>query len=284
MLTEAQKNFYQDNGYVVVKGLFSPEEVAGYREHYMALRQSPQPGDDTGIDIGGDDPIKRYPRMIQPNRWDARSHQFMLDARLKECLTELLDREPYAVQTMVYFKPAGSRGQALHQDNYYLRVKPGTCMAAWMALDDCDEANGCMQVVPGSHTWDILCTQEADTTISFTDVTVPLPAGKAARPVLMAAGDVLFFNGSIVHGSFPNTTQDRFRRSLVAHYIEGDAVAVSKSYQPAFRMDGTPLELEASQGGSVCGVWVEQGGAPAIAMTGTQTAVHRPHAVVAQPH
>jgi phytanoyl-CoA hydroxylase len=284
MLTEAHQTFYQDNGYVVVGGLFSPDEVAGFRDHYMALRRSPRPGDDTGIDIGGHDPIKRYPRMIQPNRWDARSQAYMLDKRLAACLTGLLGREPFAVQTMVYFKPAGSRGQALHQDNYYLRVKPGTCMAAWMALDDCDEANGCMQVVPGSHTWDILCTQEADTSISFTDVTVPLPEGRQARPVLMQAGDVLFFNGSIVHGSFPNTTQDRFRRSLVAHYIEGDAVAVSKSYQPAYRLDGRPLELEASLGGSTCGIWVEQPEGPAISMTGTQTALHRPHGVAASPH
>ena len=34
-------------------------------------------------------------------------------------------------------------------------------------------------------------------------------------PVDMQAGDVLFFNGQIVHGSLPNTTTDRFRRSLI---------------------------------------------------------------------
>lgn len=277
MLTEAHVQFYQDNGYVVVPGVFSPDEVAGLLDHYMTLRQSPRPGDDTGISIGGDDPIKRYPRMIQPNRWDERSHRWMLEERLKVCLTGLLGREPYAVQTMVYFKPPGSRGQALHQDNYYLRVQPGTCMAAWMALDDCDEANGCMQVVPGSHAWDMLCTQEADTTISFTDVTVPLPTGTSARPVLMKAGDILFFNGSIVHGSYPNATADRFRRSLVAHYIEGDSEKVSKSYQPAYRMDGSLLELEGSLGGSTCGVWVEKEGVPAIELSGQQTATHRPH-------
>jgi phytanoyl-CoA hydroxylase len=283
MLTAAHQQFYQENGYVVVEGLFSRDEAAGLRDHYMRLRQVPQPGDDTGIDIGGDDPIKRYPRMIQPNRWDERSHRWMLADRLRGGLTGLLGREPYAVQTMVYFKPPGSRGQALHQDNYYLRVQPGTCMAAWMALDACDEANGCMQVVPGSHTWDILCTQTADTTVSFTDVTVPLPPGQAARPVLMQPGDVLFFNGSIVHGSYPNTTADRFRRSLVAHYIEGDSEKVSRGYQPAYRMDGTPLALEHSPGGDRCGVWVETGGAPAIELSGTPTATHRPHGVAA-PH
>ncbi|PJF37041.1 MAG: hypothetical protein CUN49_02305 [Candidatus Thermofonsia Clade 1 bacterium] len=27
-------------------------------------------------------------------------------------------------------------------------------MAAWMALDPCDEANGCLLMVPSSHTWE----------------------------------------------------------------------------------------------------------------------------------
>jgi ectoine hydroxylase-related dioxygenase (phytanoyl-CoA dioxygenase family) len=277
MLTEAHQQFYQANGYVVVRRLFSPEETARLRDHYMDLRRAPRPGDDTGISIGGDDPIKRYPRMIQPHRWDEVSFQWMLAPRLATCLTGLLGREPFAVQTMVYFKPPGARGQALHQDNYYLRVKPGTCLAAWLALDRCDEANGCMQVVPGSHTWDILCTEVADTTVSFTDVTVPLPPGAQPTPVEMDAGDVLFFNGSIVHGSFPNTTPDRFRRSLIAHYIEGDSQQVSRSYQPAYRLDGTPLTIAESDGGSVCGVWVERGGAVALELSGTQTTRHRPH-------
>ena len=271
MLTEAQKQFYETNGYVVVPGLFNPAEVASLLDHYMTLRKSPQPRDDTGVDIGSDDPIKRYPRMIQPQHWDQTSRQWMLEPRLNECLTGLLGNEPYAAQTMMYFKPAGSRGQALHQDNYYLRVHPGTCMAAWLAMDDCDEANGCMQVVPGSHTWDILCTEDADTKISFTSVTVPLAEGQASVPVLMQAGDVLFFNGSIVHGSHPNTTTDRFRRSLVAHYVEGASDQVSKGYQPLVRFDGTMFEVEGSQlGGATCGVWVEQDGAPAIEMSGME--------------
>jgi ectoine hydroxylase-related dioxygenase (phytanoyl-CoA dioxygenase family) len=277
MLTDSHLQFFRANGYVVIPAVFSAQEVAALRDHYMALRQTPHPGDDIGINLDSADPLKRYPRMIHPHKWDETSRLYMFDPRLRDLLTGLLGREPFAVQTMVYFKPPQSRGQALHQDNYYLRASPGTCMAAWMALDECDEANGCIQVVPGSHTWDILCTETADTNISFTDVTVPLPPGSAAQPVLMQPGDVLFFNGSIVHGSFPNTTSDRFRRSLIAHYIEGDSDRVSKSYQPAFRMDGTPLTLEHNPGGDVCGVWVEQGGQPQLEMIGTQTAAHRQH-------
>src|SRR4051812_28646193 len=189
MITESHKQFYQENGYVVIGGLFTQAEIARYREHFMTLRRhGTYPGDLVGADPASNDPLKRYPRMIHMHRWDEMSLQWLIDKRLNECMTGLLGREPYAVQTMLYFKPAGARGQALHQDNFYLKAQPGTCMAAWMALDDCDQANGCMQIVPGSHSWPLLCTTKADTRVSFTDVTVPLPAGVEAQPVLMQAG------------------------------------------------------------------------------------------------
>jgi len=139
-------------------------------------------------------------------------------------------------------------------------VQPGTCVAAWMALDRCDEANGCLQIVPGSHTWPILCTEKADTTQSFTDVIVPLPPGASSVPVIMEPGDVLFFNGQIVHGSNPNTTGDRFRRALIGHYIEGDSQKVASWYSPTLRMDGTTIGLESSGKGTACGVWVDHDG------------------------
>jgi ectoine hydroxylase-related dioxygenase (phytanoyl-CoA dioxygenase family) len=277
MLTDQHKARFDAAGYVVVQGLFSPDEVARYREHFMTLRKhGTYPGDLAGVDVRSDDPLKRYPRMIHMHRWDDLSRQWVLDPRINACLTGLLGREPYAVQTMIYFKPPGARGQALHQDNFYLRAQPGTCMAAWLALDACDEANGCMQVVPGSHTWPLLCTTKADTTVSFTDVTVPLPPGETAQPVPMAAGDVLFFNGALVHGSYPNTTPDRFRRALIGHYIEGAAEQVAEFYHPALRMDGTPLELARSSGGGSCGVWVERDGAYVVEGSG-QEAIVRKH-------
>lgn len=270
-ITDEQKQFFEENGYIVVRGLFTAEEVAFYREHYMTMReQGAWPGDFGGVDATSSDPLKRYPRMIHMHRWDDVSLQWMIDTRLNACMTALLGREPFAVQTMLYFKPAGARGQALHQDQYYLRVRPGTCMAAWMALDRCDEENGCLQVVPGSHRWPVLCTIKADTTQSFTDVTVPVPDDQEVRPVIMEEGDVLFFHGSLVHGSFPNTSSDRFRRALIGHYIEGDAEQVGGYYHPALRMNGTPIEIKLSEGGDPCGVWVEQDGTRTLELVGQE--------------
>ncbi len=277
LVADQKARFYHENGYVVIEGLFSPEEVERYREHYMTLRRhGSYAGDFSGVDATNADPLKRYPRMIHMHRWDDVSLRWMLDARLNAVMTTLLGNEPYAVQTMLYFKPAGARGQALHQDNFYLRAQPGTCLAAWMALDPCDEANGCLRIVPGSHRWPLLCTEKADTGVSFTDVTVPLPPGQEAEAVRMNAGDVLFFNGSLVHGSYPNTTEDRFRRSLIGHYIDGRAEQVAEFYHPALRMDGTPLELVQSGSGGACGVWVERDGERVVELVGQET-VSRKH-------
>lgn len=263
---------FDESGYAVARGLFRSEEVDALREHFMTLRhRGPYPRDLVGVESNGRDPLRRYPRMAQMHRWDDISLRWILDQRIVDCLTELVGADPYAVQTMLYFKPPGARGQALHQDNFYLRAEPGTCIAAWMALDRADEANGCMQVVPGSHRWPILCTEKADTSVSFTDVTVPVPDDQTVAAIVMEPGDVLFFNGSLVHGSFPNATEDRFRRALIGHYIQGEAQKVAQYYQPALRMDGSPLELDVSEGGGACGEWADVDGAPTIALTGVQT-------------
>jgi phytanoyl-CoA hydroxylase len=206
------------------------------------------------------------------HRWDQLSRDWLLDPRLADCLRALLPAEPYAVQSMLYFKPPGARGQALHQDNFYLRAQPGTCVAAWLSLDTADEQTGCLLVVPGSHDWPLLCTTAADTSVSFTDATVPLPPGAVTRPVLMAPGDVMFFNGSIVHGSAPNTSADRFRRALIGHYVHADIRQVSEYFHPALTMDGTELRLETSPDGGPCGVWADDGDTTTVSMTGYEAA------------
>jgi phytanoyl-CoA hydroxylase len=269
VIDAAAKRSFDEHGYLVARGLFDVEETTFLRDHFIRLREAGSyPGDVVGVEPGSDDPLKRYPRMIHMHRWDEVAHDWLLEPRLAHSLSSLLDGlEPFAVQTMLYFKPPGARGQAVHQDQYYLRVDPGTCIAAWMALDPCDVENGCLEVVPGSQEWPVLCTIDADTSESFTDITVPLPDDAEPVPVLMEPGDVLFFNGSLVHGSKRNRS-DRFRRALIGHYIEGDARQVARWYHPVLRMDGVEVELEAGSGGGPCGEWVDHDGRSVIQLTG----------------
>jgi phytanoyl-CoA hydroxylase len=270
-VTDVHQEEFERTGYTLARGLFATDEAERLRDHYMDLRRrGPQAHDFAGHTSTDRDPLKRYPRMAQMHRSDDASLQWLIDPRIDRVMTALLGTSPYAVQTMLYFKPPGSRGQALHQDNFYLKADPGTCIAAWMALDRVDEANGCLEVVPGSHRWPILCTEKADTKVSFTDVTVPLPSAGTAVPVEMEPGDVLFFHGALVHGSNPNITTDRFRRALIGHYIEGKAERVAQYYHPALRMDGTELTLEVAEGGGACGEWTDTPDGPVALLTGTE--------------
>lgn len=259
-----KSSIFNQKGFYVERGLFTPAEVDAMTSHFMELRKEARPMDFAGVDSTSTDPLKRYPRMIHMHHWDQNSLDWALDARLGAVMSDLLGESPFMVQTMLYYKPAGARGQALHQDQFYLRAQPGTCCAAWIALDDCDTENGCMQVVPGTQDLPILCTIKADTKESFTDVTVPIPDGLSAEPVEMKRGDVLFFNGSVIHGSFPNTSADRFRRSFICHYVTGDVSHVAEFYHPCWRMDGTQVELANSEHGGRCGVWVDEDGHLAV--------------------
>ena len=128
---------FATKGYTMARGLFSYEEAEQLREHFLWINREHRRVSDNITDEG--DPLAKYPRVGQPHRWDETSLNWMIDPRLNEWMTAILGCEPYAVQTMFYYKPPGARGQALHQDQFYLRVEPGTCVAAWMAVDRCDE-------------------------------------------------------------------------------------------------------------------------------------------------
>lgn len=133
MIPIQHKHQFDENGYVLVSQLFTAHEAASYCAHYMQLRER-TPKNDTGSNADENDPLKRYPRLTGLHRSDEVSQRWLLEPRIREYLVGLLGREPYAVSTMLYFKPPHARGQALHQDNYYLRVQPGTCLAAWMLV------------------------------------------------------------------------------------------------------------------------------------------------------
>ena len=258
---------YQVKGFTIVKGLFSQGEVETFKQHYMDLNAA-------GIGAftreqqaaAATDPLKNYPRMVHMHRWDELSLKFMIDERIRQCMVTFLGEEPYAVQTMLYFKPPGARGQALHQDQAPLRVQPGTCMAAWMALDACDEENGCLQLVPGTQDLPLICMVDADTTQSFTNKAIELPEGMAPQPALMESGDVLFFNGQVIHGSLPNRSRDRFRRSLIGHYIVAEAEKVGEFYHPILRFDGSEVKLGVTEGSEPCGIFTTEQGETVVKM------------------
>ncbi|WP_078973346.1 phytanoyl-CoA dioxygenase family protein [Streptomyces sp. MMG1533] len=244
------RRFHED-GFTVVRGVFGHDEIEALCAEFAALHAAgPVPGHFEPR--ASADPLRRYPRVLHPHEINELSRRVLLDPRLRGVLETLLGEEALAAQSMFYFKPPGARGQALHQDNFYLRVEPGTCVAAWIACDVIDRDNGGLEVVPGTHRMELFCPQEADAELSFAQEYVPPPRGLAAVPVDMSPGDVLFFNGSLVHGSQPNRTADRFRRSFIGHYVGRSTERIGHYYR-TLSMSGDRVPLPESEGAGPCG-------------------------------
>ena len=278
-IPENEKEFYLSNGYLVVKGLFAASECDFWCQYFTDMVERGGDGwAEGGVDPTHSDPLKRYPRLLQPHRGDKVAFDYMVDARINSYLSAFYGREPLAVQTMVYFKPPGAKGQALHQDNRYLKADPGTCMAAWLALEDIDLENGCLQVVPGTQDTPMICPQRAETSVSFTTDVIDLPE-REPIDIIMKKGDVIFFNGSLVHGSGLNYSTTRFRRIMVGHYIEGRADRVAHYYEPVYRMDGSKIEEFEfiDNSGGPCGVPFLENGELKFEMSGTIGDMSGPH-------
>lgn len=247
---------YNAIGVVQVRGVLAADEARRIGAIYTTKVEADAAcGHDDHVPAN--DILARYPRFVHPHR-DLESdvgtiaRRLMFDPRIFDVVTELIG-PAYCAQSMFYFKPPGARGQALHQDNMFLQAHPETCLAAWIAIDDCDAGNGGLVVVPGSHRIQLLCPEPADASRSFTAIQVPVPRGVERHQTRMRPGDALFFHGSLVHGSNPNTTQDRFRRSLIFHYVPQASVEIAKFYDPMLAPDGSPVSIAASAEGGPCG-------------------------------
>lgn len=246
---------YHRDGFLIKRGLFSRTEAQHMIEYFMDLHaRQAIPGYNyvAEADAKGD-PLKRYARIMHPHRWDKPSLGWLLDKRAIAVLQALLGEEPVATQSMMYFKPPGARGQAFHQDNFYLKVRPQSCIAFWLALDETDPGNGGLQVCPGTHTMEVACPEKADLEISFSTELVRPPAGHTPVPANLAPGDALFFNGSVVHGSTPNSSKDRWRRSWICHYAPKSMKEMAKWYFPILDKHGHEVSYGMAEGGGPCG-------------------------------
>ena len=234
---------YARQGYTIVRGLWRPDEVAACRERFHAItaevRRIPAthpPQQDHWAPESSTDTIKRYVRVVNPHQFDDLARRMLLDRRIHELVRALFDEEPLASQSMFYFKPPGARGPGFHQDNVYLQVQPGSCIAAWTAIDPATPENGGLEVVPGSHALPVICPEPFE---SSEDLSARLLQHASSRvPAILEPGDTLLFHGSLIHGSDANRSQGTWRRSFICHYIPESARSIARYFRPLTSFTG----------------------------------------------
>lgn len=257
---DVAKEEFITRGYAVVRGLLSGAEVEELRQHFEWVHRTGANGnyEHLSLEEAGDDPLLAYPRVMNPHRYSHVARRYIAHPRSAQILRELLDEEPLGVQSMLYFKPPGARGQAMHQDQFYLQVRPGTCVAAWTALDRCDRRNGGMIMVPRTQEMQIDCRKVGKDSGSYgpNAIPIPVPRGFKGESPELEPGDTIYFNGSLLHRSGRNLTRDRFRRSFICHYVGESCETIAEHYHPLISMGREDVVRATTTDGGPCGGWV----------------------------
>jgi phytanoyl-CoA hydroxylase len=141
---------------------------------------------------------------------------------------------PTSLYTTLYYERGSEQG--LHRDTPYFCTNPADqYLGLWLALDDVDEGNGPLRVVPKSHKLPPIDVQALAREIFPDPNDIPSlseegwnryqaevkrlsdESGLTTKDVHVRRGDVIIWHPSMFHGGAPHRDKPRSRRSLVMH-------------------------------------------------------------------
>lgn len=235
-LSASQLHSYEDNGYVLLKEMMTPEEVEllgrAAREDRVLDQHSYGRADGEGGTIRlslWNHPTDTIYGMV------ARSESIV------GCAEQLLDDEVYHYHSKMIMKDAKVGGAwAWHQDYGYW-YQNGLLFpdltSAFIAVDRATKANGCLQVIRGSHKLGrmehVLTGDQAGADLDRVNKVLER---LELVYVEMDPGDVLYFHANLLHRSDQNKS-DHPRWSMICCYNAAHNDPYKESHHPRY----TPL-------------------------------------------
>lgn len=210
LLHDEQVEAYRADGFTVVPGVFGPDECDRITEAIEQAQFELMLGDES------DGPLSYRPMLHLAS---AELQAVACDERWAGIVLPLVGESARLYWEQCVTKPPHARTELpWHQDNGYTPLEPEEYLTCWLALDDVDENNGCIQVIPGSH--------GGGTRTHWNDPSTPFRVGHegddGAVSVPVSRGDVLAFSSLVMHRSGPNTT-DRWRRAWIIQFCPAHA-------------------------------------------------------------
>lgn len=232
---------YQRDGYVVRKGAYTPAEVDALnaeavqlcRRDYGTMSLTELPAETAAVPALGPDAtdaqvLRRYLALHFPHKVSELFRHELDHPSVVTTLTQAIGPDVKCMQSILFLKAEGKPGQAWHQDEYFIPTRDRSLTAAWLALDDATIDNGCLWVLPGSHRRGVIYPDREhddaryDCAIEAYDF--PYDEDRDSVPVEVSAGDVVLFNGYLLHRSLPNNSTRGLRRALVTHYMSATSL------------------------------------------------------------
>ena len=228
-LTQAQIDRYWQDGFLHPIRALAPEEAAAARAEIEGIEAK-------WLDNGLPQPLGTYKRL--------NSHVVMQmaarisrDARILDVVEGVLGPDIMLYSAEFFIKePKTQHIVSMHQDLTYwgLGAIDGL-VTAWLALSPASVASGCMDFVASSHKNPILPHTDTydDNNLLSRGQEIEVDIAPEDRvPIELAPGEFSLHHGLTIHGSGPNSSDDR-RIGLVFRYIRPDMaqeVGADKDY------------------------------------------------------
>lgn len=253
MLTEVQKAFYDENGYLLVENAVTPEQLATLQEITAGLidasRSVIESNEVYDLDAGHSADAPRLTRIKLPHKRDPFFWDLIRNSRLTEVLTDLLGPNTNLLTSKLNTKaPGGGRAVEWHQDWAFYPATNDSLLAFGLMLEDVDEANGPLMVIPGTHKGPVLSHQANGYFAGAIDPDDPLFERGKAVTLTGKAGDMTVHHVRTLHGSAPNLS-DRARMILFYECSASDAWPIlgASSYIHSLGQRGYWADLQERQ-------------------------------------
>ena len=231
------KKFYEDNGYVIFKKVFSNEVCDNLRNLWKnevkpfngkIYRQTTSNLEVNNLNKNNwiMNPILNIqslnPKYFSGIRNYAEKNIFSC-SKLCKTLNFFLDEKPKFVQSM-YFE--GNSATWEHQDTYYLDSEIiGSMIAGWIALENIAADAGRFFICPSSNKIDLIKQSKLNNYAynhqKYIREVVSLIKEKNLKIIApyLELGDVLFWNSKTIHGSLDSQSMTNSRSSITFHAI-----------------------------------------------------------------
>lgn len=218
-LMQEQLGFYEQNGFLVVPGVFSQQEVDALINEYERLVAS---GELRGKDELILEPDSDQPRSIfNPHRFSGLFDRLLRDRRILDKVIQILGSDVYVHHARINIKRAlNGKSFPWHSDFETWHAEDGLprcrVLSAWVMLHENNEFNGPLYLIPGSHKYFVSCagaTPENHHKASLRKQAYGAPSVNALRELaakggLAAAhgkpGTLILHEGNTMHGSSDN--------------------------------------------------------------------------------
>ena len=236
MLSDAQRAFYAENGYLMIENAVTPDQLDRLRAITARLidasRTVSESNDVYDLDKGHGPDSPRLTRIKIPHKQDPYFWEVLRHSTITQVLNDLLGPDTTILTSKLNTKaPGGGRAVEWHQDWAFYPHTNDDLLAFGLMLEDVDDANGPLMVIPGTHRGPVLDHTSNGVFAGAIDPDDPAFDREKIVTLTGKAGSMTVHHARLLHGSAPNRS-DRARMILFYECASADAWPIlgSNSY------------------------------------------------------